>query len=42
MSNNEDEPNFSQPSLLSVIADSAEVEIILIDKQNLHLYPEDV
>lgn len=25
-----------------MIADSAEVEIFLIDKSNMHLYPEDV
>ena len=31
-----------EPSLLSVIAESAEVEIILIDKANMHLYSEDV
>ena len=32
----------NEPSLLSVIAESAEVEIILIDKANMHLYSEDV
>jgi len=31
-----------EPSKLSVIADSAEVEVLLIDKQNMHLFPEDV
>ena len=31
-----------EPSQLSVIADSAEVEVLLIDKANMHLFPEDV
>lgn len=31
-----------EPSQLSVIADSSEVEILLIDKNNMHLFPEDV
>ena len=31
-----------EPSQLSVIADSSEVEVLLIDKNNMHLFPEDV
>ena len=31
-----------EPSLLSVVADSSEVEIVLIDKANIHLYSEEV
>ena len=31
-----------EPSQLSVIADSAEVEILMIEKAHMHLFPEDV
>ena len=34
--------SYYEPAQLSVLADSAEVEIYLIDKSNMHLYPEDV
>lgn len=32
----------NEPSQLSVIADSAEVDIFLIDKSSIYTYPEDV